>query len=122
MTKLGTWLGERYAYAWDTAEDAARALFDVDASRFETVTMEEITIAVVSERRASDTVPSPRKWGSVPSSWVAATGTMSARRLLDTLRVVEARSVDPRDIPAVVGIFNELTGKPRGKSGSRQRA
>lgn len=64
---------------------------------------------------AQDAVPPPRNTGVVPSSWLMASGTWSTKSMLDTLRLVEARHVDPKDIPAVMEIYEEVTGvKPAG--------
>lgn len=99
------------ATPFETAEAAAKACLLVEADRFETIEFVEQTVQRKVGSRVADSVPPPRKQGVVPSSWLVATGSWSARDLLDTMRVVEQRNVDPRDIPAVVEIFSEVTGR-----------
>jgi hypothetical protein len=99
------------ATPFKTAEDAARACLLVEADRFETIEFVEETVQRRPGARAADSVPPPRNSGVISSSWLTATGSWSARDLLDTLRVVEQRHVDPKDIPSVVEIFSEVTGR-----------
>ena len=102
------------ATPFGTPEDAARGALLVPADRFETLEFVEERLERRAGARAAETVPPPRKFGVVSASWITATGTMSARDLLDTLRVVEQRRVDPQDLPSVVEIFSEVTGRRPG--------
>lgn len=99
------------ATPFTTVEEAANGALLVPTERFETIEFVEETVERRAGARAAETVPPPRQVGVVSASWVTATGSMSARDLLDTLRVVESRSVDPRDLPSVVAIFEEVTGR-----------
>ena len=102
---------EAKATAFTSPEAAANASLAVDANRFPTLEFVEERVLRKSAGKAAATVPAPLTSGVIGSSWLKATGSMSARDLLDTLRVVEARRVDPRDLPSVVAIFDEVVGR-----------
>lgn len=111
MTKSGTWRNYARAGSWPSAEDATRALLGVSLERFETVDLVEEIRSRRPAIAASEALPPPSNVGSIPASWIAATGTMNARHLLNTMRMVQARAVDPRNIPAVMEIHEEVTGR-----------
>jgi hypothetical protein len=48
------------------------------------------------------------RYGSVPSSWLAAFNTWDARALLDLLNTVNERGIDPNDLPKVREVADEL--------------
>lgn len=114
MTKSGTWGEYARAGSWGTPEEAPRALLDVDDQRFDTVELVEETRTRRPALAASKVVPRPTRSVSIPSSWIGSTGTMSARHLQNTRRLVDARAVDPRDLPAVLAVFQEATGRVPG--------
>ena len=102
---------ETKATAFSSPEAAANASLAVDPDRFATLEFVEERVLRKSAGKAAATVPAPKTSGVIDSSWLKATGSMSARDLLDTLRVVESRSVDPRDLPSVAAIFDEVIGR-----------
>lgn len=109
MTQSGTWRPKKFAGTWDTEEAAKRAMRYVGNDQFSSVQLVQEIRLVVSSIAASDLMSPPRRHGMVPSSWIAATGTMSAHALLKVLREVEDRGVDPKDLDAVKAIHEELT-------------
>lgn len=112
LTRSGTWREYRQAGGWTSPEGAARALLGVDPDRFGSVELvRETRIRERAGTPASDVLPPPRRWGAVPASWVGAAGAWDAKGMLNTLRVTESRGVDPADLPAVMEIYAEVTGR-----------
>ncbi len=110
MSKGGTWVDYRRAGTWSSPEDAARAMLEVDPGRFdrtELVRETRIRDAAVS---AADVVPPPRQFGIVPASWLSEAGSWAPRPLLGTLRLVEARGIDPRSLDEVMAVYDEVVG------------
>lgn len=106
---MSKFVDRKEATPFPTAEAAARCVLIVhDAARFNTLEFVEERVDVRPGDRVADRMPPPRNMGAVPSSWVSATRSMSARDLLDTMRFVEARRVDPNDLAAVKEIFAEV--------------